>query len=356
MLAGGQHQNSLKTVHDYRYIYFWDNPRIYQLAVESTLLLQCFYVSLWISNLIVLGSEYVSETHGRERSLNIAWTVVLSLPMCLNFFMLRDILYLSCTLQAVSVLNLEDSGAICQERLESEELVEKFRSLLRNKLYELGVPKASRRNFLQEELDSLDANEQGYIDFPQFQQLLLSLSIHISVETCKQMFISLETDVSGYILLRSIYEVCFPEVAFQDDGHNNGQPAVRKKKLPSFSKARSGRNKKSSNRQYLRQLIGLSSQTNGEGESLIPYESLVPSGEPKRNWNFSFKQQSIRQFSFSPRRKSNIFDEVEMVVDGQAFGADGEFEFAVDLSATNVRTLPNAIMKSSAISLSLIHI
>lgn len=327
LLAGGQHQNSLKTVHDYRYIYFWDNPRMYQLSVESTLLLQCFYVSLWISNLIVLGTEYINETHGDEKAINIAWTVILSLPIVLNFFMLRDILYLSCTLQAVSVLNLEDSGAICQERLESEQLVEKFRSLLRNKLYELGVPKASRRTFLQEELDALDADEHGYIDFPQFQELLLSLSIHISLETCKQMFRSLETDVTGYVLLHTVFEVCFPEVAFAEADTDRRSPV--KKKLT-----------KSSSMKYLGELVGgLSSK------------HLDPEGPPHNAhastsyWGFLW---SPRQFSFSPRRKNRMKNEVEMVVDGQAFGADGEFEFAVDLSATNVRPLPNAVAKLSS--------
>ena len=77
-------QYEFKLEHDNSHIFLWRSRWLYRLSLEIGLLLQCFYIAIWATQIIVVAwnTEHYS----------VWWSLGLTVPMFVNFLMLRDIL------------------------------------------------------------------------------------------------------------------------------------------------------------------------------------------------------------------------------------------------------------------------
>lgn len=177
-------------------------------------------------------------------------------------------------MEAVSFLNLKDSGAICEDAIVKEEAIEKFRTAFRQKLVEMTeIPKNERRKFVREKLkeceyideDPDDEEEEEvpdsrsrkgkekhksggyYITYHEFRNFLLKFHIHMSERSFATLCLALdkthrqsverghaesetnshheseaesenelELDSEGAISVLFVYHKIFPEVAVRE--------------------------------------------------------------------------------------------------------------------------------------------
>jgi len=242
--------NELKLENDTSHIFLWRSQWVYRFSVELSLLLQCFYMALWATNLIVVAT-------GAEH-FPVQWAVGLTFPMFLNFWMLRSILFLSCTLEAVSALNVKDSGLVCERIMQKEDALDKFRTEVRRKLMEMpGLVALDRRKFIREQLKELDyVNENDEEDtsqdtteyritYEQFAVFLEELEIDMTdseFDLLCHVLDDQKTNISGdrgalniiselvfedSISILHIYSILFPEVVFLLDSHNQHVPSAQ---------------------------------------------------------------------------------------------------------------------------------
>jgi hypothetical protein len=70
------------------------------------MLLECLYVSVWATNLSIVAANSNNPW---------AWNICLFLPIPINFYMLKKILFLSSMLKSVIKIDRDATAAQCEE-------------------------------------------------------------------------------------------------------------------------------------------------------------------------------------------------------------------------------------------------
>lgn len=143
------------------YIFYFNSPRIYFRCVELGLLFQCFYVSVWATQLLPLTSE------SRYMSL---WIAAFTLPVVFNFMMVGKTLHRSVLLKACTGLNSEIVGTICEECLQESHVIKDLQVSVRERL----------KNTLNER-----RKWKNYIKTHFFKFGLYYYSLHIQIDTLR---------------------------------------------------------------------------------------------------------------------------------------------------------------------------
>lgn len=224
------------------------NSALYYLSVEVALLLQCLYIALWATNFSVYAadSKYPAQ-----------WSIALVVPMLLNLYMLKYIIFTSCLLKSVVKLNRGVAEALCQEALEEQFVVDRFKDLLRNQLekvlrmstkeaflylreqfqlFDLWIPATTRATASSsgQNEGEVDGNEgvprsasalkrlgtsrsekdesQYFVDLVGLEQLLHSLKIFLTKNSLVRVFNFLDQDRSGHLSWDELANAVFPDV------------------------------------------------------------------------------------------------------------------------------------------------
>lgn len=107
--SGNSHDSGLhyefKLENDNSNIFMWRSRWLYRLSLEIGLLLQCFYIAIWATQIIVVAwnTEHYS----------VWWSFALTIPMFVNFLMLSDILVSNCTVIILCSMCAEASNCVC---------------------------------------------------------------------------------------------------------------------------------------------------------------------------------------------------------------------------------------------------
>jgi hypothetical protein len=249
-----QHQTAFSIQKELKTIFWLHEPKIFYQLIELILLLQCFYVSFWCTNLLHYAT---ASAHP------VAWSFALTMPMAANFFILRSILSTSGFIHSVIYLNGKISDRICEEAydernilirlrkivhtslsqiIDNESLIERYDHLLRlyhvvcaeNKDQDPHRQRGQKRRMLVETpilqriLSSLTSSHQTQqlahessssrekqsdyhqINAHQFNRLLHALQIRLTSRSIEKIFSVLDKEKDGLISWYSLSLAIFP--------------------------------------------------------------------------------------------------------------------------------------------------
>lgn len=110
---------------EFHSIFLFHSPNLYYQTIELILLLQCFYVALWATDLAKLSMKSESI---------ILWEILLCVPILINFIMLRMILSTSSFIQSISDSNHQIVNSICEEAIDVRNITLRLRKIVRKSL------------------------------------------------------------------------------------------------------------------------------------------------------------------------------------------------------------------------------
>jgi hypothetical protein len=186
---------------DLKAIFIWKNPHIYYISVEFSLLLQCMYVALWATNFVFLA---------KDSHFPIFWNIALLVPMFLNFFLLKQIIFISCLLQSIIKIDINIANKICEEAIEERNVTHRLRRLIRDKLKELGEKKNWKRILYDYFSMKMDVNEE--ITRNEWRDFLYSLNIQLTNNSIRRLFQVIDQDQDGFIHWNDLYMMIFPDL------------------------------------------------------------------------------------------------------------------------------------------------
>jgi hypothetical protein len=186
---------------DLKAIFIWKNPHIYYISVEFSLLLQCMYVALWATNFVFLA---------KDSHFPIFWNIALLVPMFLNFFLLKQIIFISCLLQSIIKIDINIANKICEEAIEERNVTHRLRRLIRDKLKELGEKKHWKRILYDYFSMKMDVNEE--ITRNEWRDFLYSLNIQLTNNSIRRLFQVIDQDQDGFIHWNDLYMMIFPDL------------------------------------------------------------------------------------------------------------------------------------------------
>eukprot|EP01040_Poterioochromonas_malhamensis_P012225 gene12225-13368_t len=201
-----QHESALDDIKqledDLKGIFAWKNPDLYYTSVEFSLLLQCMYVALWTTNFVMLASEsrYV-----------VLWELALSIPMFLNFAMMKHIVFISCQLRSIIKIDKTVANKISEAAIEERSVKERLRRMIRDQLKILASDKRQWKNVLYSHYSQvMDENEE--ITQKEWKEFLYSLTLQLTNNSIRQLFKVIDQDQDGFIHWNDLYMIIFPDL------------------------------------------------------------------------------------------------------------------------------------------------
>lgn len=187
--------------------FFASRPSIYFFLVEFSLLLQCFFISVYATQLLSLGRDLYTEN-----SFNAAWWIAgLTVPVFFNFFIFRAILSRAVILKAVTSLHSQVVTRVCEETVEQEDIEEK----LREKIYETLDPDQPINDLMagvKAQFDAVDDDNSGAIGKHEFQTFLENLDVVLSKEKFNMLWSCVDYDLGGSISMDELVMFLFPHL------------------------------------------------------------------------------------------------------------------------------------------------
>ena len=195
-------------------IFIFGSAELYFTMVELCLLLQCFYIAMWATQVIPMIVLY----HENQW----AWGIAFTLPGVYNFLIIRMILTRAVMLQAICGVHAEVLGEVKEEAIEEEHCLDKLRKAVRNRFTTTGV--TDDNSELSEELltamkvnfknlfTKYDDDGSGDIGTAEFLTLLTDLKVYISKRAFKILWQAIDFDLSGEISWDEMFIILFPEL------------------------------------------------------------------------------------------------------------------------------------------------
>lgn len=184
--------------------FLFSRPSLYFFLVEFGLLLQCFFIAVYLTQLLAMGQMESSPNSS-------GWIAGLTIPTFSNFFLIRIILSRAVTLKAVTDLHKEVVCRVCEEAVEAEEIQDKVRL----KVYEVLDPNLQSSALLSSvklRFDSIDVDGSGEIDKKEFRTFLGTLSVNLSKEKFDILWSVVDYDLSGAVTCDEIVIFIFPNL------------------------------------------------------------------------------------------------------------------------------------------------
>jgi len=212
MFSSESEKGNLQTI-------FWLNSSgIFFSMVELVLLLQCFYIAMWGSQLIPMIVNY-------EES-EVGWIILFTVPMFINFVFIRLILTRAVMLQAICGVHAEVLGEVKEETIEEEHCLDKLRKAVRHRFAhdikdangkldptELSdTVLTSMKVKMKAYFNKYDDDGSGDIGQVEFVQLLTDLKVYISKRAFKILWNAIDFDLSGGISWDELFVILFPEL------------------------------------------------------------------------------------------------------------------------------------------------
>lgn len=191
-------QESLKS------IFLWGNAALYFYLIEIILLTQCLYIALWATNIIKIA-EY--------SRFSVLWEIALTVPIPLNFFVLKQILFTASMLKSVVALDVDIADELCDKAVEKTTLIDRLRLMIKSTLAGLDFERITWKPFLIEQFKIYQSRDmKNRMHVHNFQRLLRSLQIRLPLEKCQHIFEYIDVRRKGYITCEAFADLMFPEL------------------------------------------------------------------------------------------------------------------------------------------------
>jgi Ca2+-binding EF-hand superfamily protein len=194
---------------------FWLNSSgMFFSMVELVLLLQCFYMAMWATQLVPMIVLYGENV--------VSWIIWFTVPIIINFMIIRLTLTRAVMLQAICGVHAEVLGEVKEEAIEEEHCLDKLRHAVRERFSGLNA-KDLHGKLSKEELtkmkvnlkllfDKYDKDGSGDIGKKEFLQLLTDLKVFLSKRAFKILWQAVDYDLSGEISWEEMFIILFPEL------------------------------------------------------------------------------------------------------------------------------------------------
>ena len=194
---------------------FWlKSSGIFFSMVEFVLLLQCFYIAMWATQLIPMIVIYGEH--------EVGWIIIFTVPLFVNFALIRLILSRAVMLQAICGVHAEVLGEVKEEAIEEEHCLDKLRSAVRHRF--AGFDTTNDTDTMSKEMltkmkvnmkemfNKYDDDGSGDIGKREFLQLLTDLKVYLSKRAFNILWLAIDYDLSGEISWDEMFVILFPEL------------------------------------------------------------------------------------------------------------------------------------------------
>jgi hypothetical protein len=185
----------------FRSIFMWSRPGLYYFAVELSLLIQCFYIALWSTNFVVIA---------RDSYFPVLWEIALVVPLPINFFLLKQIIYTSCMIKSIVHINQRTANRIIEQAVDERNVTQRLRRIVRDTMKRWDVSRKEWRARLQSHFESF-ADVDNTIDKENFKAFLHDVKIFFTDESLKNLFKVIDVDRDGRISWSIVSTIVFPE-------------------------------------------------------------------------------------------------------------------------------------------------
>lgn len=171
-------------------LFLFSYPRLFFIAVEASLFLQCVYISLTFTQLLkisyTLGNAYV-----------IPWFFAFMLPMIFNYYILQNTIYKSVLIKVALEIEKKTFLEVCEECQFEEDSVMNLSDRIRKELTLNRIDEAEWITYIRKQYDLYDKNGDGSLDKSEFHELLGDLDVYLTVPTFNLIWSRIDYDVSG---------------------------------------------------------------------------------------------------------------------------------------------------------------
>lgn len=183
-------------------IYWLAKPYIYFKGIEFAFLLQCFYIAMYLTQLLPLTghTEYCA-----------LWVVVLTLPIIFGFFVFRQILTKAVMLHAMNGLHKEVVARVCDEVIEEETICDEVRGKIQKEMQVNFVAPEDEVAFIRRKFNQFDTDGSKSIDHDEFRKLLGTLNAYLTIEKFDILWKVIDFDLSGEVTWDEVFVFVFPE-------------------------------------------------------------------------------------------------------------------------------------------------
>ena len=180
---------------------FWRKwPDLYFFMLEFVFLLQSVYLAMYFTQLLPLA----------VKSGNVGWGIALIIMPCFGVTFLYFTLRRSVLLYAMTELDPQLAGKVCEETSIVLHLAEDIRT----KIYEVFrgeqlSTEAEKMDFIKK---NLDPDQSNSVDRVEFRTFLGNIEIYLSKERFDLLWNLVDYDLSGSVSLDEILVFLFPEM------------------------------------------------------------------------------------------------------------------------------------------------
>eukprot|EP01033_Poteriospumella_lacustris_P003365 gene3365-2488_t len=185
----------------FRSIFLWQRPGLYYFAVEFSLLIQCFYIALWATNFVVIA---------RDSYFPVLWEIALVVPLPINFFLLKQIIYTSCMVKAIVQMDQRTANRIIEQAIDERNVTQRLRRIVRDTMKTWEVPRKEWPGRLQAYFD-LYADADHTMDKDSFKAFLHEIQIFITDDSLKNLFKVIDVDRDHRIAWSMLTKIIFPD-------------------------------------------------------------------------------------------------------------------------------------------------
>lgn len=190
-------------------VFCCQSPLIHFTFVQLALLLQCFYISIWSTQLMPLSSDSPRE------AVFVATSTALIVT---SMLMLARVISQTVMIHAVIKLRLEIVHLVCVETIDQRNVLDNMRRTVIQQLEKKSKDPADWRKLVKEKFDSYDDSGDGRMDRNEFRMFLGSLNIFMPKERFDIVWDAVDYDLSGAITWDELFVLVFPQ--YQKDMHD----------------------------------------------------------------------------------------------------------------------------------------
>lgn len=198
-------EQSYEDVKQISKIFLFQSPKLFFKCVELGLLFQCFYISIWSTQLIPLAT-YSSEA--------TKYIILLTIPIAITVVLLISILRKTVLLQTVISLHPAVVDIVCDQTMDETTAIVNIRHIIRDRLKEKTLDQKQWRNIVQAQFDEYDLDGNGEMDAQEFRNFLGTMNIFMPKERFDMVWESIDYDLSGAITWDELFVIVFPEYQY----------------------------------------------------------------------------------------------------------------------------------------------
>lgn len=197
-----QDADIMRRLQEFQSIFAFGNAELYYISVELALLIQCFYIALWATNFVVIA---------RDSYYPVLWQVALVVPLPVNFFMIKQIIFTSCILKSIVHMDQRTANKIVEQAVDERNVTQRLRRIVREAMKGWDLPKKEWMPALKERFDEYADDYDNTIDKDNFKALLHDIKIFITDESLKNLFTVIDVDKDKRISWHILSSIVFPD-------------------------------------------------------------------------------------------------------------------------------------------------